>query len=47
MIFVKSRTCHQTDGKQGAFSGHARGRQSQVDSTKLAADSPTCLRAQD
>ena len=34
----KAGRCHQIDGKQGAFSGHARGRQSPVDLANLRKD---------
>ena len=41
------RRCAQIDGKQGAFSGHARDRQNPVDLAKLAADIPVPYLTQD
>ena len=39
--------CDHFDGKQGAFSGHARDRRNPVDLTKLVADIPAALLPQD
>jgi hypothetical protein len=47
MTFDKSRACHQLDGKQGAFSGHARDRQNPVDLARLAGVVPVPLVPQD
>ncbi len=43
MPFDNSRSCHQLDGKQGAFSDCARDRRNPADSTKLVADIPVPL----